>query len=79
MTMPCNIRGSVRRPRRESSNRSSEAVLCRCLTVTETQVREAVALHGCQSVQEVGAINGAGEGCTVCHCKIRQLLQNLSA
>jgi bacterioferritin-associated ferredoxin len=48
--------------------------LCHCLKVTHDEVRDAVEFHGCESVEEVTAVCGAGGGCTACHRKIRAIL-----
>jgi NifU-like protein len=56
---------------------NTDSVICRCLGVTESQVRDAVVHYGCESVRDVGSVNEAGEGCTVCHCKIRQLISEV--
>lgn len=56
---------------------ATDSLLCRCLAVSESQVRDAVVLHGCDSVRAIGAHNGAGEGCTACHCKIKQLISEV--
>jgi NifU-like protein len=55
----------------------TDSVICRCLGVTESQVRDAVVLHGCETVRDVGVVSEAGEGCTVCHCKIKQLISEV--
>jgi len=50
-------------------------VVCHCLQVTEEVLLEAVATFSLQTVKEVRQHTGAGDGCTACHRKIRQLLE----
>ena len=53
----------------------SHQFVCRCLRVTETAVVEAIEALGLQSVKEVRQHTGAGDGCTCCHAKIRNLIE----
>jgi len=48
--------------------------LCRCLDVTESEIREAICEHQPQTVQGVSQICGAGGGCMSCHRHIRRML-----
>jgi bacterioferritin-associated ferredoxin len=48
--------------------------LCHCLKVTHDQVRDAIAFHGCETVEDVTSVCSAGGGCTCCHHKIRAYL-----
>jgi NAD(P)H-nitrite reductase large subunit len=48
--------------------------LCHCLKVSHDQVREAIAFHGCETVDDVTNVCSAGGGCTACHHKIRAYL-----
>jgi bacterioferritin-associated ferredoxin len=53
----------------------SGRVICPCLGVTEDAVRDAVVTLGLRSVHDVRAATGAGDGCTACHRRLRQLLE----
>jgi bacterioferritin-associated ferredoxin len=48
--------------------------LCRCLRVTEDQVREAVSTCDLQTIRCVTQATGAGGGCMACHRHIRKIL-----
>ena len=48
--------------------------ICRCLRVTESDIREAISEHEPQTVQGVSKICGAGLGCMSCHRHIRRML-----
>ncbi len=52
-------------------------VVCPCLNVTEETVIRAAADLGLRTVQEVRRHTGAGDGCTVCHRRLSQLLGSL--
>lgn len=52
----------------------TDRVVCHCLQVRESQVRECVAVLEADTVHEVKALCGAGGGCTCCHARIRQLI-----
>lgn len=56
---------------------AADPVVCRCLGVTESRIRDAVTHFDCESVREVSAVNEAGAGCTVCHCRIKQLIADI--
>ncbi len=53
---------------------AANPTICRCLGVRESEIRDAVAIYGCETVKDVGATTNAGRGCTVCHCRIRQMI-----
>lgn len=50
-------------------------IVCDCLQVTEAELLSAVREEGLQTVKEVVACTGAGEGCTACHPLIRDYLE----
>lgn len=60
----------------ELSGEAAEAdvVVCHCLKVTETDVRQALVIHELQSLREVACRTGAGSGCTACHERIAAIL-----
>lgn len=48
--------------------------LCRCLRVTEEEVRDAIAVANPETVRGVTQACGAGGGCMACHRHIKRLL-----
>lgn len=53
---------------------ATDSVICHCLRVKESEVVDAIAVTGAETVREVSRHTGAGSGCTACHCRIRELL-----
>lgn len=53
----------------------SLSYVCRCLRVTRAAVAEAVAALELKTVQEVRAHTGAGEGCTACHARLEEVIE----
>jgi bacterioferritin-associated ferredoxin len=53
---------------------SADPIACRCLGVTESQVRDAARLYGVESIRDLAHVNGAGDGCTACHGCLRRVL-----
>jgi NAD(P)H-nitrite reductase large subunit len=53
---------------------AAEAIVCRCLQVTETALVEAIERHDLQTLAEVKRHTGAGDGCTACHCTLKEYL-----
>lgn len=52
------------------SDRRTALVLCHCLQVSESDVVNAIALHGLNNLRDVRHCTGAGTGCNSCHRKI---------
>lgn len=52
----------------------TDQIICRCLKVHESTVVEAIELYGAKSWKDVKRLTGAGDGCTGCHCAIKELL-----
>jgi NAD(P)H-nitrite reductase large subunit len=52
----------------------TDRIVCRCLTVTEGRIVEAVTTLGLRTVKDVRAVTGAGDGCTCCHQRLKQLI-----
>jgi NifU-like protein len=50
-------------------------VVCHCLQVTEEVLLDAVRTFELRTVKDVRQHTGAGDGCTACHRKIRQFLE----
>jgi bacterioferritin-associated ferredoxin len=53
---------------------ANDLVVCRCLAVTEAQVREMVASGLVRSIRDFIELSGAGGGCTCCHPRLQRLL-----
>ncbi len=49
-------------------------MVCYCRLITEDQVVSTIEMMGLRSVREVRDATGAGDGCTCCHKRIRNLL-----
>ena len=58
----------------QSCNDCSERFVCNCLRVTESQVVDALASLPIRNLKELRQLTGAGEGCTCCHDRLRQLI-----
>ena len=54
---------------------NSDPVVCRCLGITQSEIRAAGDFGGCQTVGDVKELTEAGSGCTSCHRRIIALLQ----
>ena len=53
----------------------AEKIVCRCLNVTEAQVVKMIERLELRCVRDVRNMTGAGEGCTCCHGRIQELLE----
>ena len=53
-----------------------DPIVCHCLKVSESTLRDAIAICGAASVRELCRDTGAGGGCTACHARIRELLRH---
>jgi bacterioferritin-associated ferredoxin len=51
--------------------------ICHCLQVTEAAVVDAVVTLGLRTVRDIRRQTGAGEGCTCCHDRLRQVLEQV--
>ena len=56
------------------SSTSKCQYLCRCLRVSEEEVRDAIAVTNPETVRGVTQACGAGGGCMACHRHIKRLL-----
>lgn len=56
-----------------------ERFVCHCLQITEEAVVKAVTRMALATVHDVRAHTGAGDGCTSCHARIRDLLERHAA
>lgn len=56
------------------TNAAAHRPLCRCLNVTESDLREVISEHEPQTVKSVSQLCGAGAGCMSCHRHIRRML-----
>jgi NAD(P)H-nitrite reductase large subunit len=48
--------------------------ICRCLGITESEIRAAADFAGCETISEIKETTEAGTGCTACHKRILKLL-----
>lgn len=53
---------------------AADPIVCRCLQVTESTVKDAIATWNLETVKEVCRYTEAGGGCTACHAMIRRHL-----
>jgi len=53
---------------------SDATVVCRCLNVTEEDLRQASTDCPLMSLCEVARVTGAGSGCTACHRRLRKFI-----
>ncbi len=52
--------------------------VCHCLRVTEEALTDAITRFGLQTLNDVRQATGAGDGCTACHHRIRQVLREVA-
>lgn len=71
----CSGAGCRTRRSHEADLSSESAVLCHCLQITVGEVRQAVASGEVRSLCDIRQQTGAGTGCTACHRRIRQFLE----
>jgi bacterioferritin-associated ferredoxin len=53
----------------------SDRIVCRCLQMTESVLVGALATLELRTLKDVRRETGAGDGCTACHARLRQLLE----
>lgn len=53
--------------------------LCRCLGISESEVRAATDFAGCQSLCDIKRVTSAGTGCMACHARIKSILAEETA
>ena len=56
-------------------NSPDNKILCRCLGITESEVRAATDFAGCQTLCEIKQVTSAGKGCMSCHGRIKAILR----
>jgi bacterioferritin-associated ferredoxin len=54
-------------------------MICHCLQVTEDMLRGALATLELRSLRDLREATGAGDGCTACHRRLRQILDESRA
>jgi bacterioferritin-associated ferredoxin len=54
---------------------AADPVVCRCLGVRESHIREAVASGTVRSIRDLRFLTGAGDGCMACHRRLRDLIE----
>ncbi len=57
----------------------TDEIVCRCLQVSEAEIKTAADLTEGPTVRCIGRLTGAGTGCTACHRRIRSLLADQCA
>lgn len=57
----------------------TDRIVCHCLQVRQSQVRDCVAILGLETVPDIKAHCGAGGGCTACHRRIRDAIAQYRA
>jgi bacterioferritin-associated ferredoxin len=55
----------------------SGRVVCHCLQITEDVIRAAARTFELRTIKDVRQHTGAGDGCTACHRRLRQLLESV--
>jgi bacterioferritin-associated ferredoxin len=50
----------------------ADPVVCRCLNITESTLKEVTAQCPLMSLCEIARLTGAGTGCTACHRRLRK-------
>ena len=53
-------------------------IVCRCLNITEAQVVRVITRLELRTLRELRHETGAGEGCTCCHAKLNEYLEQFS-
>jgi bacterioferritin-associated ferredoxin len=56
----------------------SAQVVCRCLNITADMVIDTVTAHNVRSLKELRVLTGAGDGCTCCHRRLQDLIDQFS-
>jgi len=56
------------------SELANDVLICRCLKVRLSTIADAIEVCGLNSIRDIRCATGAGDGCTACHIRIRQLL-----
>lgn len=49
-------------------------MICQCLQISEAELCQALTTLDLQSVREIRAHTGAGDGCTACHATLARYL-----
>jgi NAD(P)H-nitrite reductase large subunit len=49
-------------------------MICHCLQVTEDALVDAIVTLGLRTVKDLREHTGAGDGCTACHVRLREVL-----
>lgn len=57
----------------------TDEIVCRCLQVSEAEIKTAAEIAEIPTVRCIGHLTGAGTGCTVCHRRIRAILADQCA
>ncbi|MCB1231953.1 MAG: (2Fe-2S)-binding protein [Verrucomicrobiae bacterium] len=67
------------RPAASPLGRPAVSLICHCLGISESDVRDCISLLTHPTVEEVGELTGAGTGCTGCQRRIQRVLEGKPA
>jgi NAD(P)H-nitrite reductase large subunit len=56
-------------------NDPQDTILCRCLGISESEVRAATDFAGCRTLGDIKKTTAAGTGCMSCHRRIKDVIQ----
>ena len=62
-----------------SAGSPDDKILCRCLGVSESEVRAATDFANCRTLCEIRNLTNAGKGCMSCHGRIKAILKEAAA
>lgn len=63
----------------ESLTQATDRVICHCLQVTESEILSAASFRSACTIGDVIDCTSAGAGCTACHRRIIELLQQAAS
>ena len=53
---------------------SRDKMVCYCYGLRESDIVQSMQLHGCQELSAIMTCSGAGTGCTACHRRIQDVI-----
>jgi len=53
---------------------STDKMVCYCYGLRESDIRQSMQLHGCEELSAIMSCSGAGTGCTACHRRIQDVI-----
>jgi bacterioferritin-associated ferredoxin len=60
---------------RSSCSECPQRLICRCLRVSEAEVRQALITFDLRTLKDLRRHTGAGDGCTACHVRLSACIQ----